>query len=77
MKQVTTKNFTKVIEDLLPAMFDCERVNVVLVHRWKKYMFRIIVENGVDSYETHEMGKGLSGNVALSGNTLWSEEPGK
>lgn len=56
-------------------MFDCERANVVLVHRFKRFTFRIVPdEHGVDGYERHELGKGITGMVALSGNpTTWSK----
>ncbi len=47
-------------------MFDCERANVVLVHRFKRFTFRIVPdEQGVDGYERHELGKGITGMVAL------------
>jgi len=61
----------------LPKICDCERVNVVLVHRWQKYLFKIVNLNGVDSYEKHEIGKGISGVVALSGNSLCTDLPSK
>ena len=78
MKQTSTKRFVHEIEQRLPAMFDCERCSVVLVHRWKKYMFRIVEDSDkVDCLDIHEFGKGISSIAAMSGNTQWNYEQGK
>jgi hypothetical protein len=74
MKQCSTKGFVKTIEELLTKMFNCERVNVVLVHRWKRYLFRIVSVKGVDSYDIHDIGKGISGVVALSSSPIWTDK---
>lgn len=47
-------------------MFNCERANVVLVHRYKQFLFRIVKEGNDDCYSVHEMAKGISGMIALS-----------
>jgi hypothetical protein len=71
MKMCTTKSFVQEIEHQLPKLFICERATVVLVHRWKKFLFRIVSDasTGVDEYQKHDIGKGVSGVVALSGNS--------
>ena len=65
MKKTSTKNFVEQIEKKLPAMFECERCCVMLVHRWKRYLFRFAKKDGVDSIEEFDIGRGLSGKVAL------------
>ncbi len=37
----TMFDFCKAIEVYFAELFNCERVNVVLVHRYKKHLFRI------------------------------------
>jgi hypothetical protein len=55
-------------------MFNCERANVVMVHRFNQKLFRIVKDGGVDSIDNHDMGKGISGMVALSARPRMSNE---
>jgi transcription elongation factor Elf1 len=74
MRECTTKGFVKRIEELLPRLFNCERCVVALVHRRKKFLFRISFdsESNCDQINQYEMTTGYSGIVAVSGKTLHS-----
>lgn len=41
MQQCTLFDFCRAIEIFFAELFNCERVNVVLVHRFKKFLYRI------------------------------------
>ena len=74
MRQCSTKALVETIEDLLPKLFGCERVVVVLCHRMQKYLFRIEPDaTGTDSYVKHEF-IGYAGLVAGSGKMLITED---
>lgn len=46
-----------------PEIFGCERANVVLVHRWKKFLFRIEDDerDHTQKYVTYDLSRGLTG----------------
>jgi len=37
--QTSMYSFVKEVERQLPKIFNCERATLVLVNRWKKYLF--------------------------------------
>jgi hypothetical protein len=48
---------------------------VVLVHRWKQYLYKIDTDHTKgDQLITFDISRGLTGSVALQGQTIWSEE---
>lgn len=51
MRQISLKSLVETIERRLPALFDCERATVVLVHRRKKFLFRIVKDGEADTYK--------------------------
>lgn len=56
-------------------MFNCERASVVLIHRYRLYSFRIVKDKDkVDMYQTHDMGKGITGQVAMSAKSYLTDE---
>jgi len=47
-------------------MFNCERANLVLVHRLKRYLYRIVKKGTEDCLSQHPLAKGITGSVVLS-----------
>ena len=45
MSTQTTLDFIKSIEHHFAELFNAERCNVILVHRFKKYLYRIVQES--------------------------------
>ena len=41
MQQCTMYDYCRAIELYFAELFSCQRVNVILVHRFKRYLFRI------------------------------------
>lgn len=69
-------NLVRKVEELLPKFFNCERATLVLIHRFKRFQFRIKqLENSNDyNYEQYDLQQGLSGYVAISTNTLVTDD---
>ena len=67
MRQATMYDFCKAIEIYFAELFNCERVNVVLVHRFKKHLFRIEEDTtpGTFKFVKHEMQMGIAGFVCV------------
>jgi transcriptional regulator with GAF, ATPase, and Fis domain len=72
MRQISLKSLVETVEQRLPALFDCERATVVLVHRHKKFLFRIVKDGEVDTYKKYMLSEGVSGMVACSSKDLKS-----
>lgn len=76
LKTCSTVAFVEYLERTLPELFNCERATCVLVHRKKKYLFRIIPDeaNGAIRLKKWELGTGFSGIVAVSARTLHTQK---
>jgi hypothetical protein len=66
MRQCSTKAVIRQLEKSLPLMFNCERANVVLVHRLNRYLYRIVKKGTEDCFSQHPLAKGITGSVVLS-----------
>ena len=75
MATASTYEFIKQIEKNMAELFNCERANIVMVHRTKKFLYRIVRNpvTGEDNMETFELQKGLAGFVTVAGHTILSE----
>lgn len=75
MQQGTMYEFCKAIEIYFAELFNCERVNVVLVHRIKKYLFRIEEDKTPGTYKfvKFDLQKGLAGFAAISTHSVMTE----
>ena len=51
MQQCTMYDFCRGIELFFAELFNCERVNVVLVHRVKKHLYRIEPDKSPGTYK--------------------------
>jgi hypothetical protein len=69
-------SFVKEIESTLPKIFNCERATLVLVNRWKQYLFRIVRDpvTGIDDLEMYEMTDGFSGFITIAGHMIQTED---
>jgi hypothetical protein len=76
LKTCSTVAFCEYLESSLPTLFNCERATCVLVHRKKKFLFRIIPDqsNGGIRLKQWELGTGFSGIVAVSATTLHTQK---
>ena len=68
MQQCTMYDFCRAIELFFADLFHCERVNVILCHRFKKYLFRIEPDpkTGTHRLRKFELASGIAGYVAIS-----------
>jgi len=71
-------DYCKAIEIFFAELFDCQRVNVVLVHRFKKYLFRIEADKkpGTFKFVKFELQRGIAGYSAISSHTVITESVG-
>lgn len=65
-------HFQTMIEKTFPSYMDCERVVVVMVQRFKKFIYRICHDEhtGEDYITKHDFDQGLAGSVAISGHSV-------
>ena len=75
MATASTYEFIKQIEKNMAKLFNCERANVIMVHRQKKFLYRIERDPATmeDKMEQFELQKGLAGFVTVAGHTILSE----
>lgn len=75
MNQCTMYDFCKAIEIYFAELFNCERVNVVLVHRFKKFLYRVEpdAKTGVHSIQKFDFQAGIAGFVNISSHSLITE----
>ena len=75
MQQTSIYDFCRAIELFFAELFDCERVNVVMVHRFKKFLFRIEIDEETGAYNLvkFELQAGIAGYVAISSHPLVTE----
>ena len=68
-------DFCKAIEIFFADLFHCERVNVVLIHRFKKYLYRIEPDpkSGTHRIVKFELASGIAGYVAISSHSILTE----
>mmetsp|Transcript_7797 Transcript_7797/g.11005 ORF Transcript_7797/g.11005 Transcript_7797/m.11005 type:complete len:80 (+) Transcript_7797:903-1142(+) len=63
-------DYCRSIELFFADLFHCERVNVILVHRIKKFLFRIEEDGpGTFKFVKFDLQRGLAGFVAISSHT--------
>lgn len=69
-------SFVKEIESRLPEIFSCERATLVLVNRWKQYMFQIVRDpaTGIDDLKIYGMQDGFSGFITVAGHMIQTED---
>lgn len=66
--------FQRRIEITLAKIFDADRVNCVLVHRYKRFLYRIVKDSeGVQSLKMFDLTLGLAGFVTVAGHGILSE----
>ena len=75
MAASSSYEFIKEVESQFSKLFNCERVNLLLVHRFKKYIYRLVLDEktGAEDMQKFEIDKGLGGFVAVAGHTVFSE----
>ena len=75
MSQGTMYEYCKATEIYFAELFNCERVNVVLVHRVKKYLFRIEQDETPGTYKfvKFDLQRGLAGYAAISTHSIMTE----
>ena len=75
MQQCTMFDYCKAIELYFADLFHCERVNVILVHRIKKYLYRIEEDDkpGTFKFVKFELQHGLAGYVAIASTTVLTD----
>ena len=75
MATASTYEFIKELEKNMATLFNCERANVVMVHRQKRFLYRIVrnPQTGEDTMENFELQKGLAGFVTVAGHSILSE----
>lgn len=73
LNQKSMLAFQHSIEKKFPEYFNCERATVVMVQRFKKFMYRICknTTTGEDYIEKFDMDDGLAGFVNMSANSLF------
>ena len=69
-------DFCKAIELFFADLFFCERVNVILVHRFKKYLYRIETEPKTGTYKLvkFDLQAGIAGFVCISSHSVITED---
>ena len=75
MQQSSMYDFCHSIELFFADLFRCERVNVVLVHRFKKYLFRIEPDTSSGTFKMvkHDLQAGIAGFVTISAHPIITE----
>ena len=75
MATASTYEFIKQLEKNMAILFNCERANIVMVHRQKRFLYRIVrnPQTGEDTMENFELQKGLAGFVTVAGHSILSE----
>lgn len=74
MQQSTMHDFCRAIEIFFAELFQCERVNVVLVHRFKRYLYRVELEkSGTFKLCRFELQAGIAGYVCVSSHPVITE----
>ena len=77
MSSLSMRRYTEECERQFKSIFNCERVNMILVDRFKKQLFRF-KSDWRDPHrlvtESHSMDVGLAGYVAISCHTLFSDK---
>ena len=75
MQQCTMHDFCRAIELFFAELFFCERVNVVLVHRFKKYIYRIETDTKTGTYhmQKFDLQAGIAGFVCISSHSVITE----
>jgi len=76
MSSLSMRRYTEECERQFADIFNCERVNMILVDRFKKQLFRFKSDwRDPDRVvtESHTMDHGLAGHVAISCHTLFSD----
>lgn len=60
-------------------MFNVERATCILVHRHKKFLYRLVrnPETGTDEYHEFPITYGLCGYVTAVGNLVYTQEAAK
>lgn len=68
-------DFCKAIEIYFAELFNCERVNVVLVHRVKQHLYRIEQDTlpGTYKFVKNNMQAGLAGFVCVTARAIITE----
>ena len=72
LTQCTMFDYCNAIELFFTNLFHCERVNVVLCHRFKKYLYRIGTDprNGGYTTQKFDLQAGLAGYVCISSHSV-------
>ena len=76
MSTQSTYDFIKSIEIFFAELFKAERCNVVMVHRFKKFLFRIERDPKGQTAEKlvmYELQNGLAGFVTVAGHVVFTE----
>ena len=68
-------DYCKAIEIYFAELFSCQRVNVILVHRYKKHLFRIEQDEkpGTFKFVKFELQHGIAGYAAITSHTIVTE----
>ena len=72
LNQCSMYDYCKSIELFFTKLFQCERVNVILCHRFKKYLYRIGIDTNNGGYTTtkFDLQAGLAGYVCISSHSV-------
>jgi len=76
MSSLSMRRYAEECERQFASIFNCERVNMILVDRFNKQLFRFKIDiRDPDrlATESHTMDQGLAGYVAISCHTLYSD----
>ena len=63
------KRFQEVVEDEFARFFDAERANLIIVNRYKKEMYRVVLEKNEFKMKIFNLDQGIAGFVVLSAQT--------
>lgn len=77
MSSFSIKTFAEAIEKECPRIFNCERVNVVLIDRFKEDLYRYVHQDMNPSKlvtKSFSMEQGLAGYVAISCHTIFTDK---
>ena len=68
-------DFSLAIELFFAELFDCERVNVVMVHRFKGFLYRIEPDTEPGTYKIvkFDIRSGIAGYVCVASQTYLTE----
>ena len=75
MAAASSYEFIKEVERQFARIFHCERVNFLLVHRFKKFIYRIVIDEktGSEEMQKFDFDSGLAGFVTVAGHCVFSE----